>query len=893
MALLIGLLPVGCSSDNQNFVRTGSTAPPPALTVTPNNASAVASGVGMLAMTEAVLPDSTLGISARAGEVGSLPFVQANSPNSTAMALALAALANGDGLITSPLGGTLKIEVASGGHRAVFTGLRTIEGTLDGVVRYQVTSGSPESGNYMAQVGFEALAFKTPDVTWFYDGDGLVEVSRAGDAFAVTWTSNLTIADQTHGASVAYSGFVTKNSMTHAGNKVACQSTYNGNLTFANINGQTGALSVKTTAPFSFAGELKNNAAALVVTSGALTVNDQQMAFKVVGPDAVTISAQGGAAAPYSWPFLDGPARMGFALRPTVADTILREGSFLTINANAPRAQALAILDGRILAVGTEADVARFQGDVTETVSLDGGVCLPGFVEPHMHISLTALTLLSDVNPRVVACGTQELGYTIDQALTTLKTAVNQVPDAGAIFGFNFDPSRLAPSDLMKSLTLADLDGVSQTIPVVVQNASLHISYANSAAFRATGIWPTAPNGPYTPPDDDTAQFIVVDPITKLPTGQLNEFSQNAFVQMAINRIVDTPVAKAQYVAQWRRLMDLLAAQGVTTMSDQLTGAALGLGPELDLLNLLALDPTNPVRLRSYFDSSIFIKNSVTDLGNLNIFPGEGYDRLKVIGTKFVLDGSTQGLTAGLNFNYIFPGPFPVAPDGLMDFVSAAAVLSQAQPFYDKGFQMCFHANGDKAQDQLFMVVDAMRTSNPRPDPRTRLEHFTVHQPSSLAAEVARARELDLHVSVTIGHVFFWGQVFSQTLLGADIADEIDPIRSLIEAGVITSTHSDSPVVTCDPLRNVEIASTRLWQAVPQQVLGIDETVSVEEALKTITISAAHSLFLEKQVGSLEVGKLADLAVLNQDPTTVAPDKIDEIGVLRTYLAGKALFVAP
>lgn len=336
-----------------------------------------------------------------------------------------------------------------------------------------------------------------------------------------------------------------------------------------------------------------------------------------------------------------------------------------------------------------------------------------------------------------------------------------------------------------------------------------------------------------------------------------------------------------------------LAAEGVTTMSDQLTGAALGLQPELDLLTILALDPTNPVRLRSYFDSTIFIKDAITDLSSINIFPGEGYDKLRVIGTKFVLDGSTQGLTAGLNFNYIFPGPFPVGPDGLMDFASAAAVVVQAQPFYDQGWQMCFHANGDKAQDQLFAVVDTMRTANPRPDPRTRLEHFTVHQPSSLDQEVARAKALDLHVSVTIGHVFFWGQVFSETLLGADIADQIDPIRSLVEAGVVTSTHSDSPVVTCDPLRNVEIASTRLWQALPQEVLGGDQTVSVSEALKTVTLSAAHSLFLEKQVGSLEIGKLADLAVLEQDPTAVPSSQIDEIAVSRTYLAGKALYTAP
>lgn len=901
MRRLLGLLIVvilavsGCSSSDEVALGTGPVNPIPPqpggqpITVTAQRASAVASGLVSFGAVEAILPDSTLGIAARAGVPGSLPSLSPSSPNSAAMALALGVLANGVGIVESPLGGNLAISRGPANSLvARCNALRTVQGTLNGAIEAVVTTGNLETGNYSASLNFQNLSFETPDVTWTFSGPADLDVTSAGNTFGVNWDSSMTVSDLARGRSVTYEDFAVTNEMALGGGNGSCTFTCNGNLSLTNVNGLTGELTVNTTVPFTFSGSLANNAADLQLSAGQLSINAGALVLTVARTNVVTLAVAGNVVREMAWAYLGGPARMTFALRPTVADTILQNGNFLTLDPANSRAQSLAVLDGRILAIGPNAAVNRFQGPATEVVSLAGNTCLPGFIEPHMHLNLTALTLMSNVNPQVVSCGNEGLNNTIQSALDGLAQALQTAPNASALYGFGFDPSRLVAAELMQNLTLAQLDGISTSIPVVVQNASQHISYVNSAAFRATGIWPTAPNAPYTAPPD-IGQFIVVDPTTGLPTGQVNEFAQSPFILVALSGITNTPAARLQYLEQFEALMFVLAAQGITTVSDQLTGSALGINNELEVFGGLALDPANPVRIRSYLDSSQFNGN----LDTLDIFAGEGYDRLRVIGAKFVTDGSTQGLTAGLNFNYIFPGPFPVAPNGLMDFASDVALLSVVQPFYDLGFQLSFHTNGDRAQDQVFSVVRMLRAENPRPDARTRIEHFTVHQTSELAEHVATARELELEISHTIGHVFFWGKVFNDTLLGADVARHIDPVRSLLEAGVNVSTHSDSPVSSPNPLRNIQTLSTRLWQVPPQQVLGPDQIIPVEDAIDTVTINAARMMFLDRQVGTLEVGKLADLVILDQDPTAVAPTEITGINVLGTYLAGQQVFQAP
>lgn len=344
-------------------------------------------------------------------------------------------------------------------------------------------------------------------------------------------------------------------------------------------------------------------------------------------------------------------------------------------------------------------------------------------------------------------------------------------------------------------------------------------------------------------------------------------------------------LAKAQYIAQWRILMDQLASVGITTACDMLTGAVLHIDPEANVFAAIEEDPTNPVRLRSYVDSQ-----AVTDINALNIFPMEGNDRLRFVGAKFISDGSTQGLTAGLNFPYAWTQNLPAGAFGLLDFVNATALFQALKPFHDRGFQVAIHANGDAALDQTISALSMLTQSNPRPDPRFRVEHFTVHQNSELAGHVAAAQQLHLEVGHTIGHVYFWGEAFYDWILGNAVSENIDPVASLMAAGVNVAVHSDSPVTAPFPLLFMQIAVTRLWQVTPQRVLGPQQAVSAAQAIKLITINAAHSTFFETKVGSLQVGKYADLVILGSNPLATDPTQIMNINVLATYLEGKLVY---
>jgi hypothetical protein len=157
---------------------------------------------------------------------------------------------------------------------------------------------------------------------------------------------------------------------------------------------------------------------------------------------------------------------------------------------------------------------------------------------------------------------------------------------------------------------------------------------------------------------------------------------------------------------------------------------------------------------------------------------------------------------------------------------------------------------------------------------------------------VALAQKLGLAPSMTIGHVNYWGEVFHDHVLGPERADRIDPAGSLAKRNVRFSFHSDSPVSPYGPLQYVSTGASRLWQKPPRKVLGPDQRIAVDRAIKAVTLDAAYAMFLDDKVGSLEPGKWADLVILDRNPRTTDPARIPEIKVLETWVGGKRAFVA-
>jgi len=546
---------------------------------------------------------------------------------------------------------------------------------------------------------------------------------------------------------------------------------------------------------------------------------------------------------------------LGLALLPvrsadvvTPADTVFINGPVLTIR---PRgeASALAVRGGRIVAVGDTKTVRRFQGTNTEVVDLKGATLMPGFVEPHVHINLTAINL------GMVQVGSEKPGgMSVAEAKEAMTAAVPKIPAGGWLLANSFDPSRTTP--LFAELNAEELDAISKDVPIFVLNASGHIGYVNHKAIELAGLTDKTPDPPSGRYGRDSQGRL---------TGQL--FEPSSFVPFFAKI---PPPKPADVRAAFLQTLRNMSAKGVTTAGDLNTGLALGLDTEIALLKSLAAE--SPVRVRCYLAYLAL-------LGKMPpVRPFEGDDKVGFVGIKVTADGSTQGYTAAVGIPYV-----GTTNRGSLDWPETQDLIGKLRPYYDAGWQIATHANGDRAIDQTLEVYGSLLANTPdKASRRLRLEHFTVTTP----AQLERVRDLGASVSMTIGHVYFWGSVFQRAILGADRAARIDPAGDLKRLGIRYSFHSDSTVTSVDPLRYLMNAVTRVPQQNDGKVLGPKQRISIDDALQAMTLDAAYQVFLDDRVGSLEVGKYADLIVLDRNPRRVDPADLGSLKIQRVYLGG-------
>jgi predicted amidohydrolase YtcJ len=304
-------------------------------------------------------------------------------------------------------------------------------------------------------------------------------------------------------------------------------------------------------------------------------------------------------------------------------------------------------------------------------------------------------------------------------------------------------------------------------------------------------------------------------------------------------------------------------------------GGNFGVDKEVAIYKGIFAKNASPIRVRGYLFSEAMPS------GKTSLKPNEGDDHLRFIGVKYIGDGSTQGLTAALNEPYTYPKNSKWS--GALNFKDAD-IYASMKSFFDQGWQISTHTNGDKTIDQALKSYEKLLANNPKPqDRRLRLEHFTVNN----EGQVKKAVKLGVIPSFTIGHVDYWGSAFNNEILGPDRAKRIDPAGDFKRAGAKFTLHSDTPVSNVGPLNYISEEVTRLWQLPPQKVLGPDQAVSVDDAIRAITIDAAYQLFADNIVGSLEVGKQADLVVLEKNPRTTPPADIRNIKVKGTWIDGK------
>ena len=442
---------------------------------------------------------------------------------------------------------------------------------------------------------------------------------------------------------------------------------------------------------------------------------------------------------------------------------------------------------------------------------------------------------------------------TADDVFSALRDAT--ATTTGWVLAQQFDPSITEGHPVMNRDVL---DRLVPDRPVLVLESNGHIAYVNSKSLARVGVDRNTPDPP--------AGRYVHDEHGEL-SGRLEESAALAAFTEGI------PLATG--TAATARIRDLLwhaAGKGVTMLHDCGIGSVDGTS-DLDGLQQV-IDVDSPVRFRG-----MLVSNAYDAWMDMGLSPGFGDDLFRVDGVKAWADGSNQAATGFQREPYLgrkTRGTLNHSPEELAEVVLRA---------HRDGWQVGVHANGDAAIDVTIAAFEKALKSHPRSDHRHRIEHCSVLRPEHIEKMVA----LGLSPSFLIGHIHWWGAAFRDRLLGPERAAFYDPCASALRAGLRISLHSDWNVTPLEPLRYVQDAVTRIM-AEGGEVLNANERISVEAALRAVTIDAAWQCRADKITGSIEVGKYADLVLLEEDPTAVDPTSIQDIAVSETRLAGRVRF---
>lgn len=538
--------------------------------------------------------------------------------------------------------------------------------------------------------------------------------------------------------------------------------------------------------------------------------------------------------------------------------TIFTARRILTMNPAQPSATHVAVRDGRILAVGDAADAAAWHtrfGACAADDTLRDKVLMPGLVEGHCHLMEGAMwdAVYVGYYDRRGPDGTLWPGLrSLDAVLDRLMEAERAITDDGPLLAWGFDPIFFGTA----RLTVRELDRVSAARPIAILHASVHLMNVNGAMLARAGI------------DEDTDIDGVSRDADGRPTGELQEFAAMLPVYQTIGgKLAISASEKPHAVWNFGRVAQLA---GVTTATDLVND----LSPDGNrTLHEVTADPDYPVRIVPAFAPQ---RNPARSVDSVLAEIERNTDKLHVGPVKFIVDGSIQGFTARVRW----PGYAGGQPNGLW-LIPPAQLVDVFEPFHRAGLQLHVHTNCDEATD---VVLDAMTTllaRHPRPDHRHTLQHCQMAD----AAQLKRVRALGMCVNFFANHLYYWGDAHYSQTIGPDRANRMDAAGSARRLGIPFALHSDAPITPLNPLFTAWCAVQR--ETASGRVLGEGERLSVDDALHAITLGAAYTLRMDHLVGSIEVGKFADFAVLDDDPSVCAPARLKELAVWGTVLGGR------
>lgn len=532
------------------------------------------------------------------------------------------------------------------------------------------------------------------------------------------------------------------------------------------------------------------------------------------------------------------------------ADAIFTGGTVVTMSARVPHAEAVAIRQGRIVAVGTRDEVLRHKGTSTEVVDLGSAALLPGFVEPHGHPLFTAFAWGEPVvDIRAVHTPTYEA------ALEKIRRRVAKARPGEFLYFLGLD-AQLHQGMQQPSRTL--LDELAPDNPLVIQTSNFHAIYANTSALNLCGIRDDAPNPEGGKIERDAA-------------GKPWKFVERAAKLIALKFYEHCGAERGRQ--ELRKWVWKFAAAGITT------GSEIGMQPGwLPFYEALYAKSNVPIRIRGY-EAAVLAGTTSRQIDN-------GDDLFSMIGVKFWADGSPFIGNIWTSRPYLNTDitlkrmGLPLNHTGHMNY-EREQIESLVDTYAGQGWQLAVHAQGDRSIDVMLDCYERALAKHPAARRPFRLEHCALMRDD----QIERAQRLGVSCSFFLPHIYYWGEALRDGMFGPDVASRYMPTGSAARAGMRLSYHCDSPMTDPNPLLCMQLAMTRRTRH--GAILGEHQRVGVEQALRAVTIDAAYQLGMEDRIGSLEPGKYADLVILESDPRTHAPEKVDRIPVLATYVGGE------
>ena len=523
----------------------------------------------------------------------------------------------------------------------------------------------------------------------------------------------------------------------------------------------------------------------------------------------------------------------------TEPDLILHNGNIWTVNPGMPRAQAVAVSGSRFTAVGLNDEVLNLATAHTRKVDLGTKRVLPGFNDAHAHPSMSGVHHL-----RMLACDMSSI--TAIQAALRARSA--QTPTGQWVLGFLYDDGKTP-----RPLNRRDLDEAVPDHPVLVRHRGGHTAFVNSRAFALAGVDDTTPDPPGGRFDHE-------------PSGRLNGHVSDNAMAIFVKLTAYEPT-RDDYRKGVGLVAKMMSSKGVTSVCDA------DAQPE-DLQAYQDARDAGELVTRVYCHITY---SAIDRLIATGIHTGLGDEWIRLGAVKLYTDGSISERTAWLSQDYLGVPGYHGLQLGTRDEVYEAARKTRAA-----GWQVATHANGDLAIDEILGIYEQVHQEVPRRDPRFRIEHCTLINEAS----IARMRSLGVIPVPFSCYVYFHGDVMH--FYGEERLKQMFAMRTFLDAELRPTDSSDYTASPSHPMMWLQSQVTRADMNGHQW--GLNQRITVEEAIRCGTIHGAYASFEEAQKGSIEPGKLADLIVLDRDPLTADPSSLIQIAVERTMVGGKWVY---